>query len=228
MEKNSSKTIPARLVVLLLLAVLLMMSAAQAVIHVDMNTLGKTSSFTPYHPLGMLDENYYTWVDQFNDATQVDPTMSYNYEIAGGSAIMENTYALWTDPSWTRMKPITVTAMEPFTDYAIHLNVTYDSDMRPDYGDLRFKHDNSGDFYLSYWIENSTSSSASVWVKIPTLPQGTSQLYMFYGNPNATSQSDYYSVFTDWQEQWPNDEQISYHTNDEGAWDPDEIGRAHV
>jgi hypothetical protein len=221
MEKNSSKTIPVRLVVLLLIAVLLMMSAAQAVIHFDRNTPEKTSGLPPYRSLGMLGDNYYTWEDLFNDATKVDPTMSYNYEIAGGSAMMKNTYSLWTDPAWTRMKPITVTTTGSLTDYAIHLTVTYDSDMRPDYGDLRFKHDNSGDVYLSYWIENSTSSSASVWVKIPTLPQGTSQLYMFYGNPDAQSQSDYYSVFTDWQEQWANDERVSYHADNEGAWDPD-------
>jgi len=221
MEKNTSKTIPARLVVLLLLAVLLMMSAAQAVVHFDIQTLEKTSSSPSYHPAGMLGDNYYTWEDLFNDATKIDPTMSYNYDIAGGSAMMKNTYTLWTDPTWTRMKPITVTAMDSLSNYAIHLTVTYDPDMRPDYGDLRFKHDNSGDFYLSYWIENMTSSSASVWVKIPTLPQGNSQLFMFYGNPSAQSQSDYYSVFTDWQEQWANDERVSYHANDEGAWDPD-------
>jgi hypothetical protein len=221
MEKNTSKTIPARLVVLLLLAVLLMMSAAQAVVHFDIQTLEKTSGSPSHHQAGMLGDNYYTWEDLFNDATKIDPTMSYNYDIAGGSAMMKNTYTLWTDPAWTRMKPITVTATDSLTNYAIHLTVTYDSDMRPDYGDLRFKHDNSGDFYLSYWIENMTSSSASVWVKIPTLPQGNSQLYMFYGNPSAQSQSDYYSVFTDWQEQWANDERLSYHENDEGAWDPD-------
>lgn len=205
----------------MLLAVLLFMSVSQAVVNIDRNTRGKTLGLPLPPPKGSFDNNYYTWEDPFSDATKVDPTMSYNYEITGGVAIMTNTYPLWTDPAWTRMKPITVTATVPLTNYAIHLNVTYDSDMRPDYGDLRFKHDNSGDFYLSYWIENSTSSSASVWVKIPTLPEGNSQLYMFYGNPNATGQSDYYSVFTDWQEQWANDQQISYHASNEGAWDPD-------
>ncbi len=221
MEKNSSKTIPARLVVLLLLAMLITMSAAQAVVNISTQPSEQTSDSPPSQPTGMLDDTYYTWEDLFNDATKIDPTMSYNYDVAGGSALMKNTYALWTDPAWTRMKPITVTAIDSLTSYAIHLIVTYDPDMRADYGDLRFKHDHSGDVYLSYWIENLTSSSASVWVKIPTLPQGSSQLYMFYGNPNAQSQSDYYSVFTDWQEQWANDERLTYHENNEGAWDPD-------
>ena len=149
--------------------------------------------------------------------------MSYNYEVASGSVKMKNTYALWTDPAWIRMKPITITnnAGELLYNYAIHLTVTYDSDMRPDYGDIRFKHEGSGDVLCNYWMENYDPSSASVWVKIPYLPTGTSMMYLFYGNPSATSQSDFYSVFTDWEEHWPNDEQISYHSNNEGAWDSD-------
>jgi hypothetical protein len=221
MEKNTPRTLSTKLVVLMLLAVLLMMSATQAVVQFGMKESMKISASPTPHPSGLLGDNYYTWEDQFNDATKVDPTMSYNYEISNGVATMKNTYALWTDPTWTRMKPVTVTAAHPLTDYAVHLTVTYDSDMRPDYGDLRFKHDSSGDVYLSYWIENATSNAASVWVKIPTLPTGNSVLYMFYGNPSAQSQSNYYSVFTDWQGYWPNDVQISFHANNEGAWDPD-------
>ena len=61
------------------------------------------------------------------------------------------------------------------TNYAIHLTVTYDSDMRSDYGDLRFKHESSGDVYLNYWIENMSATAASVWVKIPSLATGNSR-----------------------------------------------------
>jgi hypothetical protein len=197
------------------------MSATQAVVQFGPNEPLKNAATHTPHPTGPLGDNYYTWEDPFSDATKVDPTLSYNYEIANGAATMKNTYALWTDPSWTRMKLITVTATHPLTDYAVLLTVAADADMRPDYGDLRFKHDASGDVHLSYWIENATSTAANVWVKIPTLPQGNSVLYMFYGNPDAQSQSNYYSVFTDWQGHWPNDVQISYHADNEGAWDPD-------
>jgi hypothetical protein len=193
-------------------------SATQAVIKFDPYTIENNSkSMAPL----LRDDNYFIWEDLFNDATKVDPTMSYNYDIVGGFVKIKNTYPLWTDPDWTRMKSITITADQALTNYAIHLTVNYDSDMQSDYDDLRFKHEDSGDVVLNYWIENCTSSSASVWVKIPTLPTGNSVMYLFYGNPDAQSQSDFYGVFTDWQEQWANDEQISYHGSNEGAWDAD-------
>ena len=221
MGKNKTNKKFGRLVIVSLLVVLLMMSAAQAAVKIDINNMKKVIKQIPSPPKAPLDDNYFTWEDMFNDTTKIDPTMSYNNEIAGGFVKMKNTYALWTDPAWTRMKPITITASQALSNYAIHLTVNYDSDMRPDYGDIRFKHENSGNAVLNYWIEKYTSSSASIWVKIPSIPTGNSFMYMFYGNPNAQSQSDFYSVFTDWQGRWPNDEQISYHSNNEGAWDPD-------
>jgi hypothetical protein len=223
MKKNKTNKKFGKLVVISLLVTLLMMSAAQAVVKIDMKNIQKVIK-TMSSPLkGPFEDNYFTWEDLFNDATKIDPTMSYNYEVASGSVKMKDTYALWTDPAWIRMKPITITnnAGELLYNYAIHLAVTYDSDMRPDYGDIRFKHEGSGDVLCNYWLENYDQSSASFWVKIPYIPTGNSMMYLFYGNPSATSQSDFYGVFTDWEEHWPNDEQISYHSNNEGAWDAD-------
>ena len=218
-KKTTDKKI-GRLVVVLFLVFCLMVSAAQAffVPDVSSDTRLKTS-----HPQPLLQDNYYTWEDLFTDATMVDPSMSFNYDIAGGVASMKDTYPLWTDPAWARMKQITVTnnAGEMLYDYALHLLLPYDADMRPDYGDLRFKHEGSGDVVLNYWIETYDASSVSVWVKIPYAPMGSSKMYLFYGNPAATSLSDFYGVFTVWEEFWPNDEQISYHGNIEGAWDAD-------
>jgi len=214
-----------RLVIILFITALFIMSATQATSKIDIKNIKKILKQTSPIPTGPLDDNYFTWEDLFSDATKIDPTsgMSYNYDVAGGFVKMQNTYDLWTDPAWTRMRPVTLTnnAGQLLYNYAVHLIINYDSDMRPDYGDLRFKHQSSGDVLLNYWIESYDSSSASAWVKIPYIPTGTSTMYLFYGNPSATSQSDFYSVFTDWQEHWPNDEQISYHGDTEGAWDPD-------
>jgi len=223
MKKNTINKKFGKLVVISVLVVLLTMSAAQAVVKIDMKNSEKISKSISPLPMNPREDNYFTWEDLFNDATKIDPTMSDNYEVASGSVKMKNTYALWTDPAWIRMKPITITnnAGELLYNYAIHLTVTYDSDMRPDYGDIRFKHESSGDVLCNYWVENSDTSSASVWVKIPSLPTGTSMLYLFYGNPSATSQSNFYNVFTNWEEHWANDEQITFHSNNEGAWDPD-------
>lgn len=220
MGKNTINKKRGRLVVVSLLGLLLITSAVQAFVPSE-KTLNHVLEFQFSPPQPLLGENYYTWEDAFNDATKVDPTMSYNYEISQGTAKMQNTYPLWTDPAWTRMKQITITnnAGQLLYNYALHLSVPYDSDMRSDYGDIRFKHESSGDVLCNYWIENADADAASVWVKIPYAPTGTSRMYLFYGNPLATSQSDFYSVFTVWDEHWPNDEQISYHANNEGAWD---------
>jgi hypothetical protein len=214
MSKNMMNKKYGRLVVVVFLMVCLMFSAAQALL-----VPSHQNHETPYP----LNDDYYTWEDVFTDATKVDPSMSYNYEITGGVVQIKDTYPLWTDPSWTRMKQITVTnnAGEILYDYALHLIIPYDTDMRTDYGDLRFKHENSGDVFCNYWVENADASSVSIWVKIPYAPQGTSKMYLFYGNPAATSQSNFYGVFTVWDENWPNDEQVSYHSNNEGSWDPD-------
>ena len=221
MKKNKIHMKSGRLVIVSFIVVLLLFSATQAIVIKETPFDTKTDTSTPLVPLS--NENYFTWEDLFDDATRVDPTMSYNYEITGGAAKMTNTYPLWTDPAWTRMKQITITntAGELLYNYALHLSVPFDSDMRTDYGDIRFKHESSGDVFCDYWIENYDTSSASVWVKIPYTPTGTSKMYMFYGNPAATSQSDFYNVFTVWDEHWPNDEQVTYHANVEGAWDPD-------
>ena len=223
MEKNQTNKKYQRLVVLLLLAVLMITSAAQAVVNIDRTTMGTIIKPIPPAPQGLLTDNYFTWEDLFNDATKVDPTQSYNYEILSGFVKMKNTYLLWSDPAWTRLKQVTLsnTAGETMYNYAIHLVVNYDSDMRADYGDLRFKHEGSGDVLLNYWMESYDSSTASVWVKVPSIPTGSSTMYLFYGNPSASSQSNFYSVFTDWDELWSNDEQITYHSYNEGGWDPD-------
>ena len=222
MRRNMNRKKYGKLVVVLFLVLCMMFSAAQAfLISADpFEGIGSTSSS---QPLPLREDNYYTWEDLFNDATQVDPSMSYNYELSGGSVRMKDTYPLWTDPAWTRMKQITITnnAGEVLYEYALRILIPYDADMRPDYGDLRFKHDASGDVTCNYWVETADASSATVWVKIPYTPLGTSMMYLFYGNPAATSQSNFYGVFTVWDEYWPNDEQISYHANNEGAWDSD-------
>jgi len=223
MRKNKTNKKFNRLVAVLLLTVLLMISAAQAFVPYKRNHSDVDSNIPSSAPSPLLTDNYFTWEDLFTSATKVDPTMSYNYEIAGGFAKIKDTYPLWTDPAWTRMKQITITnnAGSILYNYALHLTIPYDSDMRPDYSDLRFKHENSGDVLCNYWLETSNTSNAEVWVKIPSAPTGTSKMYLFYGNPSATSQSNFYNVFTVWDEQWPNDEQISYHADIEGAWDSD-------
>ncbi|UCF50493.1 MAG: DUF2341 domain-containing protein [Thermoplasmatales archaeon] len=168
------------------------------------------------------------WEDNFNDESKIDQDppgdgKSESYVVSDSKVTMANTYSVWTDPDWTRMRPITLTNNEVYqiTDYQIYLTVDNDSDMQSDYDDLRFKHENEPNTWLDYWIEKYDSLEANVWVEIPTVPIGQSTLYMFYGNGDATSEGDFSSVFPNWDKEWSDDVQISNHYAKEGAWDPD-------
>ncbi len=198
----------------LVLCVLVVSSFSQA-LPVGHKTLQTISSTT--------NDAFFCWVDDFSTEQWIDPAQSVGYEIVEGAAQLKNTYAAWTDPSWTRLLPITITNNHPIqlSDYAVKLDITYDEDMKSDYSDIRFKQKNFPTTWLDYWIETSDTQQAIVWVNIPTLYIGSTTLYMFYGNLFALDQSNYYDVFSDWQESYPNDNRISYHSDSEGVWDPD-------
>jgi len=67
--------------------------------------------------------------------------------------------------------------------------------MRSDCGDIRFT-DSDGITQLNHWIESGcNSSSTKIWTKIPSIPTGTKTIYLYYGNPNASSTSNSSGVF---------------------------------
>ncbi len=205
-----------KLVVFSVFIIFLATSANSAVI----NKGSILNENTPTIPT--MFEDFYEWIDEFDNEQKIDTTKSYGYEVIGGAAKMKNTYSVWDNPDWTRMIVITVTnSGGSLTDYAINFEVIYDSDMQSDYDDIRFKHEDAPTNFLNYWIEDYDTSSASVWVKVPSLPSGSSEMYLFYGNPYANSESNFGNTFTDWDLHYANDEQITLHADNEGAWDPD-------
>ena len=60
-----------------------------------------------------------------------------------------------------------------------------------DGSDIRFT-DEDGTTQLSYWIEKWDPTGESIiWVKVPEIPAGgTKTIYLYYGNPSASSASD--------------------------------------
>ena len=179
-----------------------------------------------YHLYPGSDQQYrsslYVWEDTFNDTSKIDANLSYGIVVANGTASMQNTFPVWTNPSFTRMKPITVTntGNSSFEQYVLNLTITYDPDMQVDFDDLRFV--SAAGSNLDYWIKQKTNGvSATVWVEIPTVPaQQTSMVYMFYGNPAAITLSNFNTVFT-WVERTSPDVMVSFKAAVEGAWDPD-------
>jgi len=209
-----------KLFIIVLTCLLLILPAAQSFISVEKENIRKNRH---QHSPVLLNEPYITWKDSFDDHEWIEMSMSEDYELVDGYAQIQNTYPSWTDPAWTKMKQITINnlAGTPLSNYAISFIVQYDSDMKPGFEDIRFKHEDFPTSYLDYWIETKNIDEAVVWVKIPSIPTGQSTAYLFYGNPTASDESNYYTVFSDWEEEWPNDEQISYHAYTEGAWDSD-------
>jgi len=219
--KNEQKIL--KLVVITIFIILLVPSASSSLLKTSTINEEKPYFDGSSPPMQTLDEPIYTWSDEFDNEQWIESTMSYDYEVNGGNAKMKGTYEIWTDPSWTKMMPISLrnNAGKTLNNYAIHLTVDYDSDMKSNYNDVRFKHGNTPTQWLPLWIENYDTNDAEFWVNIPTLPTGTSDLYMFYGKPSATSVSNFYGVFQEWEEEWANDEKLSTHVYSEDAEDSD-------
>jgi hypothetical protein len=126
----------------------------------------------------------------------------------------ETTIEASVNPSssvWTKEKPITVSgSSSDLADYQVSVVIDYESEMQPDYDDLRFVDENGSS--LSYWIESYTASSAKTWVKVPSIASSGTTIYMHYGNPTASSASngsETFEFFDDFSgtsldsERWP-------------------------
>ncbi len=85
------------------------------------------------------------------------------------------------------------------TDFQVRIELNAEnfdfSRAKPDGSDVRFALPDGTQ--LPYWIEewNAENQHAVVWVKVPEIPPGGTTIYMYYGNPSATSQSDGSAVF---------------------------------
>jgi hypothetical protein len=103
------------------------------------------------------------------------------------------------------------------TDYQVLVTVDTASlisagKMRSDCGDIRFT-DSDGVTLLSYWIESGcNTASTKIWIKVPNIPaSSTKTIYMYYGNPSATSASNPVQTF------WFFDDFTTYRSTN-GTW----------
>jgi len=98
----------------------------------------------------------------------------------------------WWDGDWQYRRIITIdNAGGSLTEYQIAINVTYDSDMQSDFDDIKFI-DSDDSTELNYWLQEKVDPEwAYFWVKIPSIPASSTKIiYMYYGNPSASSESD--------------------------------------
>ena len=107
------------------------------------------------------------------------------------------------------------------TDYQVKIvldSSNFDfSQANTDGSDVRF-YDGQGN-KLPYWIESwdSSGQTAVIWVKVPSIPaNGSAQLLMYVGNPEATSESDPLATF-DWYDDGSTDRLSEYTIVSKGA-----------
>jgi len=104
----------------------------------------------------------------------------------------------WYNTSWSARKSIDIDNADAttYTNPVVQTYVTFDSDMRSNFGDLRFT-DSDGVTPIPYWIGSSTDSTrAEVWLKLPSLPaQSTARVYMYFNNPTATTSKSMANTF---------------------------------
>jgi len=122
----------------------------------------------------------------------------YTYSSSGGYAQLGNSNIKWLAPAWSTRKPITVANTGAAqTNFQVQMTVVNTSPMKADYSDLRFT-DSEGQTQLNYWIEatrTSPTAQATVWVKIPNVPNGGKTIYMYYGNAGAATAQNPEGVF---------------------------------
>lgn len=104
--------------------------------------------------------------------------------------------------AWDYRKEFTVNnAGSDLTDYQVMFTVNrsagsdsgatvyLNGKCEEDYDDIRFT-TSDGETPLDYWIESSSSTVASIWVELDSIPAGNTDFYIYYGNPGASAVSD--------------------------------------
>ena len=106
--------------------------------------------------------------------------------------------AAWPDPAWPSNAPMTISNLgAPLSNYQVKIDLDTSfpfGSAKPDGSDLRVA-TSDGSTLLPFWIESWTLTSATIFVKIPSLPTGNTVVRLYYGNPSATSASDAAGVF---------------------------------
>jgi len=130
----------------------------------------------------------------------------------------------WWNTDWQYKREITIqeNSGNNLTDYQVKIvlnSSNFDfSKANSDGSDIRFV-DSDDTTPLSYWIEkwDSVNQEAIVWVKVPSIPaNSTKTIYMYYGNPSATSESNGENVFIWYDDASTN--KLSYYTNEGGFY----------
>jgi len=163
---------------------------------------GGVSGYSLIYAPSLLSD-YTVAVKGYNSSLSSPVTYS-NYSVAAGTLIsaspptlnaeLRTVYEFPDYANWAYYKVINITENTgtDLINYTVKivLNTTnFDfTQANPDGSDIRFLGPDRTTL-LNYWIQewNATAGTAVIWVKVPSLPGGsTTTIYMLYGNPAAT------------------------------------------
>jgi uncharacterized repeat protein (TIGR01451 family) len=119
----------------------------------------------------------------------------------------EQTGPPWFDAAWHYRRPVKITsaASLPYYQVLIKLDINnFDFSRADENGaDIRFTH-SDGTTELKYWREvwDSADHLAYVWVRVPSVANGETTIYIYYGNEAATSASDGNATFDGFDDDW--------------------------
>jgi len=106
----------------------------------------------------------------------------------------------WLDPAWAYRNPVTLNNVSAsLSDFQVQvvLDGSFDfTKAKSDGSDVRFTA-SDGMTPIPFWIEtwNPNTSSASIWVEVPSIPASGTTVYLYYGNPAAKGASDGNATF---------------------------------
>ncbi|MFW6144234.1 MAG: DUF2341 domain-containing protein, partial [Candidatus Natronoplasma sp.] len=134
---------------------------------------------------------------------QRDPGGSDEFGTAGDER-PEGITADWFDPDWGFRREITVSTQDPIQqNYQVVVTLTTSKmgspyeNVNSDGSDIRFT-DTDGVTGLDHWIESwDDQGDSTIWVELDDAVNGSSSktIYMYHGNPDASSSSDPSSTF---------------------------------
>ena len=97
----------------------------------------------------------------------------------------------WWNSDWSKCREIIITntGTSTLNNFPAYISLSYDSDMQPDYDDIRFINStcNNNGSELNFEVESFTGTNADIWVNLDSLPTGGKTIAVYYGNASVAS-----------------------------------------
>lgn len=114
--------------------------------------------------------------------------------------ILSMSLATTVSADWTKKAAIHIdnTGGGSLSYYQVGLNITYDSDMKTDFSDIRIKNEVT-ELFMPYWVEDKSNSNwCKLWFNASSIPASSwcnSTYYLYYGDSSASSASNGENTF---------------------------------